>query len=230
VSRISFQCIEVSVDHFSELLNEHYLVYIPAQKSWMAPKQCTWGSVADVGGKINIDAIYPFLQNLFVDFLDVEQFSLAEIINKLARLWRTNPSIDRIKMLIWDINSRSPAPEDLQCLRHGKVFPVRTVNGTVEIFSWEDEFVVVDRQDLANAFEGQLNKLDFTLEEIHGLRWFIKGLDLHHRYLSQLVSERSELLHSAIPTLNVPTTNLLRHRAHALFRYVLSSRLFTKTV
>jgi hypothetical protein len=217
VSRISFQCIEDSADHFSELFNEHHLVYIPAQESWIALEQCTWGSNARVGGKIDITTTYPVLQTLFVDLLDVEQSSLEPIIKKLARLWKTNPSIDRIKMLIWDINSRTPAPEDLQCLRHGEVFPVRTVNGTVELFSWEDEFVVVDRQDLANAFEGQLNMLDFTLEEVHGLRWFIKGLDLHHRYLSHLVSERSELL-SGPQYFNVPTTNLLRHRAHALFR------------
>jgi hypothetical protein len=181
-----------------------------------------------VGGKINIDAIYPSLQILFVDFLDVEQFSLEEVINKLARLWRTNPSIDRIKMLIWDTNSRSPAPEDLQCLRRGKVFPVKTVKGTVELFSWDDEFVVVDRQDLADAFEGQLNKLDFTLEEVHGLQWFIRGLDLHNRYLTHLVSEKSELLNGALPALNVPMINLFRDRAHALFRYVLSSHYSRK--
>ncbi|PQE26370.1 ATPase-like ATP-binding domain protein [Rutstroemia sp. NJR-2017a BBW] len=216
------QALMINLHHhevvtISELFNEHYLVYIPAQKSWLAPEQCTWGSSAHVGGKINIDATYPSLQILFVDFLDVEQFSLEEVINKLARLWRTNPSIDRIKMLIWDTNSRSPAPEDLQCLRRGKVFPVKTVNGTVELFSWDDEFVVVDRQDLADAFEGQLNKLDFTLEEVHGLQWFIRGLDLHNRYLTHLVSEKSELLHGVLPTLNVPTTNLLRDRAHALF-------------
>ncbi|PQE17368.1 ATPase-like ATP-binding domain protein [Rutstroemia sp. NJR-2017a BVV2] len=227
------QALMINCDHqevatISELLNEHYLVYIPAQKSWIAPEQCTWGSIAHAGGKINIDAIYPSLQNFFVDFLDVEQFSLEEVINKLARLWRTNPSINRIKMLIWGINSSSPAPEDLQCLRHGKVFPVRTVNGIVELFSWDDEFVVVDRQDLANAFEGQLNKLDFTLEEVHGLQWFIRGLDLHHRFLSHLVSEKSELLHGVVSTLNVPTSFLLRHRAHALFRYVLSWRFARK--
>ncbi|PQE23988.1 ATPase- ATP-binding domain protein [Rutstroemia sp. NJR-2017a WRK4] len=214
----SFQSIEDFADHFSELFNEHRLVYIPAQKSWIAPEQCTWGSIAHMGGKINIDAIYPSLQNLFVDFLDVELFSVEEFIKRLARLSKTNPSIDQIKMLICEVNSRSPAPEDLQCLRHGKVFPVKTVNGTVELFSWDDDFVVVDRQDLANAFEGQLNKLDFTLEEVHGLRSFIRSLDLHHRYLSHLVSERSELLDGVIATLHVPATNILRGRAHALFR------------
>jgi hypothetical protein len=82
-------------------------------------------------------------------------------------------------------------------------------------------FSVIDRQLWADAFEGKLDYLGFSLKEVRTLQPFLAGLEIGG-YLSEVVIEKSSF-QGTIPESSAKRTSDLQRRAYALSRYVLRS-------
>ena len=100
-----------------------------------------------------------------------------------------------------------------------KIFPVRKTNGTIELRERLARFSIIDRQPWADAFEGKLDFLDFSLKEVNTLEPFLSCMDLGG-YLSEVVIEKSSF-EGILPEPSAQRTKALRRRAYALSRYVL---------
>ena len=189
-------------------------------QEWTPPSACLWSQDAQVPGKSTISGQYRDLKDLFVGVLKVKIPDLRLLVEELKRVAQSSASIDDVKSLIWQINSFDPSIEDLETLRGSKLFPVRKANGRIELRTRMARFSVIDRQLWADAFEGKLDYLDFSLKEVRTLQPFLAGMKIG-RYLSEVVIEKSSL-QGIIPEPNAKRTRDLQRRAYALSRYVLS--------
>jgi hypothetical protein len=196
------------------------LIYNPLNQEWTAPSACLWSKDAQVPGKSTISGQYGYLRDLFVGVLGVKVPDLRLLVEELKRVAQSSPSIDDIKSLIWQINTFDPKIEDLQNLRGSKIFPVRKSNGRVELRTRMARFSVIDRQLWADAFEGKLDYLDFSLKEVRTLKMFLSGMEIGG-YLSEVVIEKSSL-QGIIPEPSAKRTRDMQRRAYALSRYVFS--------
>lgn len=171
-------------------------------------------------GKSTISGQYKNLKDFFVRVLMVKIPDLSLLVAELKRVTQqSSPSIDDIKSLIWQINTFCPTIQDLGTLRGSKILPIRKANGRVELRTRLARFSVIDRQHWANAFEGKLDYLDFSLKEVRTLQPFLAGLEIGG-YLSEVVIEKSSL-QGIIPEPSAKRTRDLQRRAYALSRYVL---------
>jgi hypothetical protein len=189
-------------------------------KDWTAPSACLWSKDAQVPGKSTISGQYKDLKDLFVGVLKVKIPDLRLLVEELKRFAQSSPSINDIKSLIWQINTFDPTTEDLATLRGSKIFPVRKSNGTVELRTRLARFSIIDRQLWADAFEGKLDYLDFSLKEVRTLEPFLSGMEIGG-YLSEIVIEKSSF-QGILPEPSAKRTRDLRRRAYALSRYVLN--------
>jgi hypothetical protein len=97
---------------------------------------------------------------------------------------------------------------------------VRKANGKIELRTRLARFSIIDRQIWADAFEGKLDYLDFTLKEVRILEPFLSGMEIGG-YLSEVVIEKSSF-QGILPEPSAKRTRDLQRRAYALSRYVLS--------
>jgi hypothetical protein len=194
------------------------LIYDVLNQEWTAPSACLWSQDAQVPGKSTISGQYRDLKDFFVGVLKVKIPDLRLLVEELKRVEQSSLSIDDIKSLIWQINTFDPTIEDLQTLRGSKIFPVRKANGTVELRTRMARFSIIDRQLWADAFEGKLDYLDFSLKEVRTLQPFLAGLEIDG-YLSEVVIEKSSF-QGIIPEPSAKRTRDLQRRAYALSRYV----------
>lgn len=211
---------------FTNLLNSRTtfekdaLIYDMLGHDWAAPSACLWSKDAQVPGKSTISGQYKDLKDLFVGVLKVKIPDLRLLVEELKRVAQSSPSINDIKSLIWQINTFSPTTEALTTLRGSKIFPVRKANGKVELRTRLARFSIIDRQLWADAFEGKLDYLDFSLKEVRTLEPFLSGMEVGG-YLSEVVIEKSSF-QGILPEPSAKRTRDLRRRAYALSRYVLS--------
>jgi hypothetical protein len=189
-------------------------------KHWSAPLACLWSKDAQVPGKSIISGQYSNLETLFVEVLKVKIPDLHLLVKELKRVARSSPSIDidDIKSLIWQINAFNPTLEDLKPLHRSKVLPVRKSDAAIELCTRLGRFSIVDRQPWADAFEGMLDFLDFSLKDVRTLQPFLSSMEVGG-YLSEVVVEKSSF-EGSLPEPSHERTRNLRRRAYALSRYV----------
>jgi hypothetical protein len=219
--------------------NSH-LVYIHPEKSWKSPSSCLWSSKAEITGKVIVNKQYgqdqqkKALKAFFVDCLNVSKPSLEILVEELKSVAKPVagrlPSIEdagsaaghveKTKMLIKAINSMPLDKEVLigKKLRSESIFPVKLKNVKV-LKGTTDYFSITDRQKYHEAFKNEAWILDFSLEEVHELRPFLRWLNLEDRYLSRRVIENSTF-GGIDETCSDGLTQDLKFRAKALFRYV----------
>jgi hypothetical protein len=196
------------------------LVYFWPEKKWYSPERCIWGGNAEIEGEVTISTHYTDLENLFVRVLKVKAPSLATLVQELKRISSSSPSVDKVKNLIWQINSMNPSAKDLSPIYHSRIFPVRKGNAAPELCSREREFAIIDGQKLGNAFKTGVSILDFSqIEEVWKLQSFLSGLGLKERYLSKLIAKESCSTHhlKGLQTEHRLTEDL-RRKAYALYR------------
>jgi hypothetical protein len=199
---------------------EDGLVYDMLGQTWTAPSACLWSKDAEVPGKSIISGQYGDLKDLFVGVLKVKITDLRLLVEELKRVAQSPPSISDIKSLIWQINTFAPTIEDLNKLRESKIFPVRKTNGRFVLRTRLAVSSIIDRQPWADAFEGKLEVLDFSLKEVRTLEPFLSGMEVGG-YLSEVVIEKSSF-QGILPEPSTKRTRDLRRRAYALSRYVLN--------
>ncbi|KAF4634928.1 hypothetical protein G7Y89_g3181 [Cudoniella acicularis] len=195
---------------------EDALIYDMLGKIWTAPSACLWSKDDQVPGKSTISGQYEDLKDLFAGVLKVKIPDLRLLVEELKRVAQSSPSINDVKGLIWQINSFAPTSEDLGKLRGCKIFPVRKADGTSELRTRLARFLIIDRQPWADAFEGKLDFLDFSLKEVKALEPFLLSMELEG-YLSGDVIEKSPF-QGILPEPSTKRTRHLQRRAHALSR------------
>jgi hypothetical protein len=206
--------------HFRTSFEKDALIYDMLGQKWTAPSACLWLKEAQVPGKSTISGQYEGLKDLFVGTLKIKIPDLRLLVEELKRVAQSSPTINDIKSLIWQINTFDPAIEDLDKLRGSRIFPVRKANGKIELRTRLARFSIIDRQIWADAFEGKLDYLDFTLKEVRILEPFLSGMEIGG-YLSEVVIEKSSF-QGILPEPSAKRTRDLQRRAYALSRYVLS--------
>jgi len=217
--------ILLTVRIYRDSFENDALIYNISNKTWAATSSCLWSKDAQISGKISIIGQYKDFKDMFVGVLKVKIPDLGMLIEELSRVARSSPKADDVKSLIWQINSFTPSRKALEKLVDHPIFPVRVPSGTAEAIELRDRngnFSIIDRQPWADAFQGEVDFLHFTLEEVRKLQPFLFCLGLEGRYLSRVVVEKSSF-QGNIQEPSGKRTRQLRRRAHALSRQVMNT-------
>ena len=210
----------------SEKFQKSKAIFAPPT-AWYSSKECIWYDGDQIEDKTAISTLYPGLREFFVDFLGVTVPDLGMLVKELKTVSKSSGSVDKVKSLIWQINSMDPSAEDLRSIYNSAIFPVKVGNGSTQLQRRREDFVIVDREKLANGFKspgvsGAMAILDFMkIEDVHKLRPFLAALDVEDRYLSNMVKEITFLTGDAYTSSghDEVLTASIRRRAYALFRY-----------
>ena len=189
------------------------------EAKWYPLSACLWTNETQIPGKAAVAGQYADLQDFFVNCLGVEEPSIETYIEELELLISasSSPPFKKLKTILKEINSRNPQKSLLDRLKLRQFLPVWGVDGMLSLKGLMDDFVVVDRKNYGDIFRGVIPSLDFSVEEVHGLRSMILALALSDRYISKTVRETSSARNSL---LQLVLSGEMRHKAHALFRSV----------
>ena len=180
---------------------------------------CLWTNETQIPGKAAIAGQYADLQDFFVNHLRVEEPSIETYMEELELLISdgSSPSVKRVKTLLKAIGSRKPQKSLLDRLKLRQFLPVWGMDGTLSLKGVTEDFVIVDRKNYGEVFRGVIPSLDFSVEEVQGLKSMILALGLSDRYISKTMRETSSARDSLLePVLS----GEMRHKAQALFRSV----------
>jgi hypothetical protein len=160
---------------------------------WYRSTDCLWSSAAHIENKVSVDISWAGLETFFVDFLGVAALDIHMVYDDLK--WKAESveaSIDQIKQNLRAFNTflvGTTERLDPEPILKGSLFPVRFLDGHVELCSAETEFAIVDRKHLGDLFDKKAKLLDFSLAEVNELKPFFCWTGLESRYLSAVVKE-----------------------------------------
>jgi hypothetical protein len=167
---------------------------------------------------------YPTLERFFVEFLGVEDLNMQMIYDELKQLGGTHnlgveQTQERIKAMNECLKVAKEWPDPAPIL-NAHIFPVKSPGGTTSLCTAEMEFVINDRQLLADCFSDKAKMLAFSLDEIRDLSPFFEWLRLESRYLSAAVSEVSGIPKHAHLDFTDPLTSRceIGSKAHGFYR------------
>lgn len=170
--------------------------------------------------KAILDALYPAeLEQFFTDRLRISPADLGTLVQGISSLASKQPLITDMKDMIWAINAMKPSKSDLAPLAGLKILPIKRLKGgsfVVSLRNSESNYIVVDRQKLADIFEDYDKFLDFSLEEVSQLHPFLHALELDKNYISRLCTEESACSDDGV--LDVSLTEKFQKRAYYLLR------------
>lgn len=200
------------------------LIYVTSidWSSWRKPSECVWSTAARLRDKFSLNGEYEKLRGLFVDKLGVKRVTLAMAIKELEEAGgRQSTSVEEVKASLQTVNSLLSSESGTQRPNFGEssVFPVRNPEGTVQCVPAQTQFFIVDRESLRLSFEDRVKFLDFSLEEVNDLRPFLEWAGLEDRYVTRRVRESTSVQAFDARPIFKPGREI-RHRAHALLRYV----------
>ncbi|KAF5861259.1 hypothetical protein ETB97_000451 [Aspergillus alliaceus] len=206
---------------FKEKFTEGNLVYLPAERAWLAPASCVWVDAQRIGAQYGISTVYPELEDFFRITLKVQVPTTATYIEHLRRLDSHDPeNIAEIKITIHKTAARSPRPNDLEGLHGIGFLPIEVPNGSVTLLQPMDTFFIADRIEYRSTFQGRAPILDFSLEDIRRLDRLLKSLSLGDRYISRTVQEKTMVEQpSSEPSLS--ETRAFRRKAKHIYRCAL---------
>lgn len=197
------------------------MVYVPVQDKCYKPSSCLWTTDTQISGQIAIREEYTGLEDFFIKYLGVEEPGIDTYIEKLKLLISRNlfPPIRTVKSFIKELGSWEPQQSALEPLKSLNFLPVRGVGGTLDgaltLNCVADDFVIVDRKEHRDAFQGIIPILDFSIEEVHELTAFIFALGLSDKYTSKAVQECSTANGHHLDQLQ---SERMRQKAYAIFQ------------
>lgn len=204
---------------------EHALIYAASNdgSSWRRPSECVWSTAAQLRDKVSLNIEYQSLSRLFVDVLGVKVVTLEMAIKELKVAGdRQSTCVEEVKASLQTVNSLLCAETDQKeeaKFGESRIFPVRYPGGAVRCESAQTKFFIVDRESLQSKFGDHFKFLDFSLEEVSELRPFLEWAGLKERYVTRSVRESTSVRASEARPIFKPQREI-RHRAHALLRYV----------
>lgn len=174
---------------------------------------------------LTLNELYPELRDFFVRSLGVRTMTAKMVYDKLLG---AGLSVDETKQTIETFNSllqssggseKVPKTElDASAVVMKAVFPVRLPNGDVVLRRGRDDFALLDRQSLGDAFASQAAFLDFDIDQVRTLLPFLAWAGLGERYLSKVVKEISGIVREdATRPISTPDRDI-RRKARAFLR------------
>lgn len=206
------------------------LIYVPSngENRWHSVDQCLWSGATQVQGRVSLNDLYPNFEEFFVDFLEVQELTLQMAYDELKEKGTRDPppSIMEVKETIWALNALIQDTQgvdnldlpDPKPLCKSKIFPVK-YRGKTRLRTLSTHFAIIDRQALGDIFSPNARLLDFTLDEVRQLKYFLGWLKIDFRYLSSMVREITTVFEAEKTRLRDPDRNV-KSKAQALLRYV----------
>ncbi|KAG8676294.1 hypothetical protein FPOAC2_02388 [Fusarium poae] len=163
--------------------------------TWLNATDVSWCPKLDSPEVNDLSKHYPELHEFFVDFLDIKQNDSGLIFDTLMQVSSLSPDCSRddtARGLLVAVSQRIPEYGhvfDKERFMQSNVFPVSTSDGVL-LCAPSMEFVIADRQNLKEAFEGRLNLLDFDPKTVWMLDNLLVWAGLDQRYLSRHVVDQ----------------------------------------
>lgn len=168
--------------------------------TWYTPTQCIWTtSDTRIPGMLTLNNLYPDLHDFFVKGLGIQPMSAKMVYDKLMgpalTVEETKQTVETFNALLGSGLVGTTEDMDAAKLLSKSIFPVRVPNSngtsSVRLCSGKADFVLLDRQFLADAFAGKANLLDFDLEGTRRLQPFLAWAGLLNQGLSKKVEEKT---------------------------------------
>ncbi|KAK4166977.1 hypothetical protein QBC43DRAFT_298156 [Cladorrhinum sp. PSN259] len=204
--------------------------------AWSSSNYCVWvpGTRLRKRSEPNLaDEYDESLEKFFVDMLGVEHLTIGLIIDELMQAEHNELPVRDVKQHLQSLNSLLQNPHDddddkaaKQLLEQNNILPVRYPDGTVQLHSTQEEFIIVDRAGSLAPFRNLVKTLDFSMEEAHDLGPLWEWGGLTDCYLSAMVRETPRL-GSGSPSCVSDTRLDIKRKAHGLLRvakYIRSPR------
>ncbi|KAH1320796.1 hypothetical protein KXX47_001598 [Aspergillus fumigatus] len=203
---------------------EQKLVYLPAERSWVAPESCVWTDTPRIGVRYGISAMYRELESFFRGALNVQAPTAATYVEQLRGL-ASNEVVDigAVKTAIHNLNALRPGSDELRALSRLRFLPVEMPDGTVEMLKPTDTFFIADRVEYLSAFRGRVPILDFSLDEARHLSPLLGRISLQNRYMSMAIMEQTDVDQPSHEHLS-RETRLFRRKAKHFYRCILHYR------
>ncbi|KAF5662535.1 hypothetical protein FHETE_7886 [Fusarium heterosporum] len=195
-------------------------IFLPGNESpWYRSVDCVWGRQLKGTELSNPAVFYPELESFFVDFLGLAALDIGAVYSDLINLGNgitlnfTDPREEHAKKLLVKLNDEIAQYGkflDKEKLLQSKIFPVAQTDGRVRLCSISSDFYIADRQYLHDGFHNKINLLDLQPAVIWALEPFFLWAGLKDRYLSNVVTESSEIEGKAINKDSTPFIHLSR--------------------
>lgn len=174
----------------SDILEKQSLVLVCGQ--WYKPSSCVWNCTVNLSGRVTIDSSYPNLQTFFVGHLRVKMANLNMLIQELIALARQDvKNAGEFKSIMVAAGAMLGQEQNLEALEPSlhnlkkyKFLPVRNSTGAQCFEKTSASFFINDHERYGTAFQGKLNFLDFSYDELTSLHPQFQSLKLENRYLS----------------------------------------------
>ena len=190
--------------------------------AWFRPSACVWAdSHVEIPGKVSIATAFKLKKTFFTRLLKVEEPSIAMYIASIKSLASRNSPAAKIREAMKLVSLLGVEEADVSSLLDAKVFPVKCRNGQMcfmkaKFTSPDPEFAIMDNLTHGDAFQGKIDVLDMSLEEIRDARPFLLACGLEHHFMSRLIKEETTVQEGS---LEWETTKEFRLKAPALVRY-----------
>ena len=174
----------------------------------------------EIGNHVPIAAMYPELEEFFVNVLGVSTVTDVFMMKQLAAAAaKSIKNVDEIKRLmlsaseLLDVNSQSSHfATSMETLQQSKYLPCKSPSGHM-FCSLKETFFIVDNKYYAEKFGGKLVLLDFTYEQLIFLHELFRILRIDHRYLTRHVRRETS---AETSTVDNALTHQFRQCAYAI--------------
>jgi hypothetical protein len=204
------------------VFKNHQLVFDKLGE-WHTLATCYWTSPSPLKGHIDLQAIYPDLEDFFTKKLRVKKASPVALLREIKKTAeQRHPKIEALRSLLINTGRiittgkiEADARKALEDLHQVKFLPKRLRDGSVILVYTSEEFAVLDCVRYGKAFADHEILLDFDIHETQILHAMLRSLGLEQRYLSVGVTEQSSVVNEGSP--NHIMSRILRNRAYGLY-------------
>ena len=204
---------------YSDCFEKQSLILACGQ--WHEPSSCIWNCTVNIFGRVTLDNSYPNLQTFFVEHLRVKTASVSMLIQELITL--ANQGVKEAKELksimiaVGTMLAQEPnlnaLGASLNNLKKCKFLPVRSKAGGQSFERTDASFFINDHERFGLPFNGKLNFLDFSYDDLMLLHPLFQSLKLEPRYLSHHIETETTVRNSIK---NQSLANEFRQRSYAL--------------
>ncbi|KAI9166343.1 Cis-3-hydroxy-L-proline dehydratase [Paramyrothecium foliicola] len=163
---------------------------------WYKPSECAWSYGVEIPGLCDLTSTYSTTKVCFTEFLQVKEFPVGNIYQKLLDVQPDSTPVENVKRLLFSLSSFLPEYGNLLDKKSflKKAFvPIRNGKGEVYLSPVKADFFITDRRSYQQHFSDKLDLLDFSPFEVWVLGPLMTWTDLESRYLSLNIQETSYL-------------------------------------
>ncbi|RDW74654.1 uncharacterized protein DSM5745_07316 [Aspergillus mulundensis] len=193
------------------------LIYSSRDTIWRPPSLCVWSACPYIGGKHGIRDIYPNLDRLFVDGLQVSAPAISTYVDEIRSITMGNINRNEMLVVIKELSSLGPTAQDVEPLKFVKFLPVRNRATRITYVTVDEPFFISDDDRL--QLDPAVPVLDFGAEDVRRSRRFLSALGLEKRFVSGQIVEKTLTVSGAEESAEL--TEELRQKAESLFRCTL---------